>query len=101
MDVSSKPWHLTFSDEEKLVLLWKSGSRMKLKDGSSSGPVTATSFLEADVVNVSHIVHTHEALTMHGLSMMHARKFLQGSATSIYSVNQGQYPNCSFDCLTT
>lgn len=50
--VSSKPWHLTFFDEEKQVFIWKSGSRMKLKDGSSSGPVTAVSFMKADVVNV-------------------------------------------------
>jgi len=49
--VSSKPWHLTFF--EKQVFIWKSGFRMKLTDGSSSGPVASTSFLNADVVNVS------------------------------------------------
>ena len=49
--VSSKPWHLTFFDKQ--VYIWKSGSRMKLKNGSSSGPVTTSSILMADVVNVS------------------------------------------------
>lgn len=51
--VSSKSWHLTFNGVEKEVFIWKSGGRMRLQDGSSSGPVRATSFLEADVVNVS------------------------------------------------
>ena len=53
--VSSKPWHLTFSPEEKQMYIWKGGSRMKLVDQSSSGPVISASFLNADVVNISII----------------------------------------------
>lgn len=51
--ISSKPWHLTFFAEEKHMYIWKGGCRMKLTDGSSSGPVRAISVLDADVVNVS------------------------------------------------
>ena len=36
--ISSKKWFLTFNDHEELFI-WKSGLRLKLKNGSSSGPV--------------------------------------------------------------
>lgn len=44
---SSKPWHLTYSSEFKEVFIWKNGMRMKLKDGTSGGPVTSVSVLDA------------------------------------------------------
>ena len=44
-NASSKPWFLTFDPETNDVLIWKSGMRLKLKDGSSSGRVTAISVL--------------------------------------------------------
>ena len=44
---SSKPWHLTYASEFKEVFIWKNGLRMKLKDGTSSGPVTSVSVLDA------------------------------------------------------
>lgn len=55
--VSSKPWFLTYIEEFNEVFLWKNGSRMKLKDGSSSGPVTDVSVLDvlANTVTVSFI----------------------------------------------
>lgn len=49
--VSSKPWYLTFFGEE--MYIWKNSCRMKLVDGSSSGPVATTSFISGDIVNVS------------------------------------------------
>lgn len=44
---SSKPWHLTYNSEFKEVFIWKNGTRMKLKDGNSGGPVTSLSVLDA------------------------------------------------------
>jgi len=37
--VSSKPWYLTFNEEYKELLIWKSGIRLKLKNGCTGGPV--------------------------------------------------------------
>ena len=42
---TSKPWFLTFNPGLKDVLVWKNSLRMKLRDGSSSGPATAVSIL--------------------------------------------------------
>ncbi len=53
VNVSSKPWHLTFFTQDKQVFLWKKGSRMKLTNGVSSGPVVHASVRSADVINVS------------------------------------------------
>lgn len=46
VSVSSKPWHLTYVNLDDLneILIWKNGCRLKLKDGTSSGPVTAVTF---------------------------------------------------------
>ncbi len=46
VNVSSKPWHLTYVDLDGLkeIFIWKNGCRMKLKDGKSSGPVTSVTF---------------------------------------------------------
>lgn len=43
---STKPWLLTYNMEVKEVFIWKNGVRMKLKDGTSSGPVTSVSVLD-------------------------------------------------------
>ena len=39
--ISSKKWFLTFNDHEEYqeLFIWKNGLRLKLKNGSSSGPV--------------------------------------------------------------
>lgn len=37
--VSSKQWFLTYNEEHTEVLIWRNGMRLKLKDGSSGGPV--------------------------------------------------------------
>lgn len=37
--VSSKHWFLTFYEEHKELLIWKNGIRLKLKNGTSGGPV--------------------------------------------------------------
>ena len=46
VSISSKPWHLTHVNLDDLseIFIWKNGCRMKLKDGTSSGPVTAVTF---------------------------------------------------------
>ena len=41
---TDRPWFLTLNSE---VFVWKSGIRLKLKDGSSSGTVTEASVLSA------------------------------------------------------
>ena len=38
---SSKPWFLTLNPDNKDVLIWKSGIRLKLSDGTSTGRVTS------------------------------------------------------------
>ena len=43
--ISSKSWSLTYNPECKEMLIWKNGTRLKLKDGNSSGRVTAISIL--------------------------------------------------------
>lgn len=57
--VSSKSWDLTYNPEHKEMLIWKDGMRLKLKDGNSSGRVTAISIinLQAGTVTVS-LVYT-------------------------------------------
>jgi hypothetical protein len=42
VSISSKSWSLTYNPE---MLVWKNGIRLKLKDGNSSGRVTAISIL--------------------------------------------------------
>lgn len=53
--VSSKPWFLTYNPDFKEVFIWKSGRRMQLKDGSSSGPVTTVSIYDDEnkIISVS------------------------------------------------
>ena len=60
---TSKPWFLTFNPGSKDVLVWKNGLRMKLRDGSSSGPATAVSILSEreKTVTVSLICSTLSA----------------------------------------
>lgn len=41
--VSSKTWSLTYNSESKDVLVWKHGSRLKLKDGQTAGRVHSIS----------------------------------------------------------
>lgn len=45
---SLKPWFLTFNPAFKELFIWKSGRRMQLKDGSSSGPVSSVSAHDVD-----------------------------------------------------
>lgn len=42
---TTKPWFLTFNPGSKDILVWKNGARLKLRDGSTSGQVTAVSVL--------------------------------------------------------
>ena len=44
---TDRPWFLTLNSEVNEVFVWKSGIRLKLKDGSSSGTVTEASVLSA------------------------------------------------------
>ena len=37
--VSSKPWYLTFNQEYGELFIWKSGVRLKVKDGGTCGAV--------------------------------------------------------------
>ena len=46
--VSSKQWFLTYSEEQQQVLIWRNGMRLKLKNGSSGGPVQGVEGNEAD-----------------------------------------------------
>ena len=50
---TAKPWFLTFNPESKDVLIWKNGVRLKMKDGSASGQVTAVSVLSESEKTVS------------------------------------------------
>ncbi len=45
-----------FFTQDKQVFLWKKGSRMKLTNGVSSGPVVYASVRSADVINVSILI---------------------------------------------
>lgn len=44
LQASSKSWSLTFSSDSKDVLVWKNGSRLKLKDGLTAGRVHSVSY---------------------------------------------------------
>lgn len=44
--ISSKPWFLTFNEEYNELLIWKSGTRLKLKDGSTCGQVRSSAILD-------------------------------------------------------
>lgn len=37
--VTTKPWFVTYNEEDKDVLIWKQGERLKLQNGSSAGRV--------------------------------------------------------------
>lgn len=56
---TDKPWCLTLNAESKEVFVWKHGVRLKLKDGSSSGPVTGASVLNTKdkTVTVSDVTN--------------------------------------------
>ena len=45
--VSSKQWFLTYNEDHQELFIWRKGMRLKLKDGTSGGPVK-----EVDVNNV-------------------------------------------------
>ncbi len=53
VNVSSKPWHLTFFTQDKQVFLWKKGSRMKLTNGVSSGPVHKREYFNSHCYNTT------------------------------------------------
>lgn len=44
--VSSKPWHLTFNQEYGEVFIWKSGVRLKVKDGGTCGAVQSIAVVD-------------------------------------------------------
>ena len=64
-----KPWFLTFNQEDKEIFIWKNNVRLKLKDGSSAGPVTDVSILNqvGRTVIVSHYQFSVHTVTMHNL----------------------------------
>ena len=53
VSISSKSWNLTYNPEHKEMLIWKNGIRLKLRDGNSSGKVTAISVLDEQDRTVS------------------------------------------------
>ena len=59
LHASSKSWSLTLNPESKDVFVWKSGARLKLKDGQSAGRVREANVLDSKetIVTVSFIVH--------------------------------------------
>ena len=64
-DISSKTWFLTFNEE---LLIWKNGHRLKLKDGSSSGPVEEVE-VDNEAEKILSVSYVRPAGSLHAIKI--------------------------------
>ena len=51
-DLSTKPWHLTWDESTKLLVVWKSGRRERIGGGASAGAISGVEVLDRNGVKV-------------------------------------------------
>lgn len=78
---SSKLWFLTFNPENNDVFIWKTGIRLKLSDGTSTGKVLSATIAHDTILTVSikhgyYTINNVFAYSLQVLLMMAAGGFI-------------------------